>query len=329
MSNVILKNFQSPGDLVMLTAALRDLHLSHPKKFRTEMETSCPALWQHNPYVSKIEKHKEKFTVVKCEYPLIHESNRGSHHFIHGFIKHLEKSLEVPIRPTAFKGDIHLSSAEKSWMSQVNEITGEDTRFWIIVAGGKNDFTIKWWSHQRWQSVVDHFKGRLLFVQVGEGKHHHPPLKDVLDLRGKTDFRQLIRLVYHADGIICPVTSLMHLSAAVEYKRNPQAYRPCVVVAGGREPNQWEAYPGHQFLHTIGMLPCCASGGCWKSRTVPLGDKDAKDSPASLCKSVINDLPQCMDMITAEQVIHSIELYLKNCPWLSTTSPKTLQKFQN
>ena len=34
--------------------------------------------------------------------------------------------------------------------------------------------------------------------------------------------------------------------------------RPCVVVAGGREPAHWEAYPDHQFIHNNGALRCCA-----------------------------------------------------------------------
>ena len=53
-------------------------------------------------------------------------------------------------------------------MSQVQEITRVPVPFWIIVAGGKYDFTAKWWAHERWQAVVDHFAGRILFVQVGD-----------------------------------------------------------------------------------------------------------------------------------------------------------------
>jgi len=203
-------------------------------------------------------------------------------------------------------------------MSQVEEITRSPIPFWIIVAGGKRDYTIKWWDHARWQRVVDHFQGRILFVQVGEERHVHAPLRGVLDLRGKTKLRQLVRLVYHAQGVVCPVTLLMHLAAAVEVKGGRPKNRPCVVVNGGREPVHWEAYPHHQFVHTIGALPCCEHGGCWKSRTVPLGDGDKKDE--SLCVSVLpvdlaadrsGPLPRCMDMISAEEVARRVELYFQ------------------
>src|SRR5262249_30746053 len=135
-------------------------------------------------------------------------------------------------------------------------LLGRKVPYWLIAAGGKFDLTIKWWDFPRWQTVVDHFRDRILFVQVGDARHYHPRMRGALDLRGWTNLRQLIRLVHHAQGVLCPVTCLMHLAAAVESAPGQPKVRPCVVVAGGREPVHWEAYPGHQFIHTIGALPC-------------------------------------------------------------------------
>ena len=129
----------------------------------------------------------------------------------------------------------------------------------------------------------------------------------MIDLRGATSLRQLVRLVHHADGVISAVSLLMHLAAAVETPAAPPN-RPCVVIAGGREPPHWTAYPHHQYLHTVGALRCCDAGGCWKSRTVALGDGD-KDKPDQLCLDVVGDLPRCMDLIGADEVIRRIELY--------------------
>jgi ADP-heptose:LPS heptosyltransferase len=248
---------------------------------------------------------------VDCHYPLIDRSNDAPYHFIHGFIEYLNDTLGLRIRPTTFQGDIHISDLEKSWFSQIEEILREPKPFWIIVAGGKQDFTIKWWNHLRYQQVVDHFRNRILFVQVGESGHAHPPLRNVIDLRGKTDLRQLIRLVYHAQGVLCPVTLLMHLAAAVEVRSGMPQTRPCVVVAGGREPPHWEAYPYHQFIHRAGALPCCQTGGCWKSRVFPLGDGDEKDLPENCCSDVVGTLPRCMHMITAADVIRAVETYFE------------------
>jgi hypothetical protein len=118
-----------------------------------------------------------------------------------------------------------------------------------------------------------------------------------------------VRLVYHAQGVLTSAGLPMHLAAAVEVKSGMPASRPCVVVAGGREPPHFAAYPQHQYIHTIGTLHCCENGGCWKSRTVALGDGDPKDDASELCVDVVGEFPRCMDMTTAEEVIRRIELY--------------------
>ena len=307
---LILCNYQSPGDIVMLTAAVRDLHAAYPGKFLTDVRTPCGQLWENNPYLATIADDDATAERIECHYPLIHSSNQLPHHFVQGFTSHLSDRLGLAIKTTAFKGDIHLAPREKAWTSQVREILKIDVPFWVVAAGGKFDYTIKWWSHDRFQAVVDHFRGRILFVQVGSAKHHHPPLRNALNLVGRTDLRQLVRLIYHAAGVLCPVTLHMHLAAAIEVKGGRPKNRACVVVAGGREPPHWEAYPHHQFIHTVGSLLCCDNGGCWKARTEPLGDGDAKDAPDSRCVSVVNHLPKCMDMITPNEVIARIERYM-------------------
>jgi ADP-heptose:LPS heptosyltransferase len=309
MRKLILKCFLSAGDIVMLTAAVRDLHRAYPNRFLTDVRTSCPGLWEHNPWLTPVSEADPRAEVIFCKYPLINRCNEAPYHCLHGFIHFLNKRLGLSIEPSVFSGDIHLSEQEKLWYSQVREVTRGDTPFWIVAAGGKYDVTIKWWQTQRFQAVVDHFRGRIQFVQVGEFGHHHPRLKGVIDLRGETSLRELVRLVYHAQGVLCPVTALMHLAAAVEVRGGQPANRPCVVVAGGREPVHWEAYPDHQFIHTTGALPCCRNGGCWKDRVVPLGDGDERDRPEHLCENVAGVLPRCMDLITAAEVIRRIKLY--------------------
>jgi ADP-heptose:LPS heptosyltransferase len=309
MRQLILRNFQSPGDIVMLTAAVRDLHAAYPSEFVTDVRTPCPEIWENNPHVTPLREDDPDVEIVDCEYPLIHRSNDAPYHFIHGFIEYLNDRLGLSIRPTVFRGDIYVSPLEKTWFSQVEEIVGEALPFWIIVSGGKRDYTTKWWAHARFQEVVDRFRDRILFVQVGESGHDHPPLRDIIDLRGRTNLRQLIRLVYHSQGVLCPVTLLMHLAAAVECRPEMPRNRPCVVVAGGREPPQWEAYPHHQFLHRAGALRCCDNGGCWRSRVVPLGDGDEKDLPEHCCVDVVDGLPRCMDLVTTADVSRAIEIY--------------------
>ena len=293
----------------MLTAAVRDLHRCHPGKFVTDVRSSCPELWEHNPHLTPLRETDRRVEQIDCHYPLIDRCNEAPYHCIHGFVEFLSRRLQVDVRPTEFRGDIHLSADEQRWKSTVHELGGKDIPFWIVNAGGKFDFTIKWWDWRRYQQVVDHFRGKILFVQVGEIGHYHPPLKHVVDLRGKTDLRQLLRLVYHSQGVLCGVTALMHLAASVPTRPDRPRTRAAVIIAGGREPTHWEAYPHHQFIHTIGALRCCETGGCWKARTRSFGDGEETDQLENLCTDVVGKLPRCMDMISAGEVIRRIETY--------------------
>lgn len=297
VEHLSLSNFQSPGDIVMMTAALKSLHVTYPGRYRTRVHASVPELFAHNPYCEAIGDCRQ----INLEYPLIHESNTRPLHFIHGMTRDLGKKLGVPLEPGEFKGDVYVSEEEKKPCHRFT------LPVWLIVSGGKRDYTAKWWDPERYQAVVDRFQGQIQFVQVGEEGHHHPKLRGVLDLVGRTPTRDLVRWVYHARGVLCPVTFLMHLAAAVPVPEGCPP-RAGVIVAGGREPSHWEAYPGHQYIHTIGALPCCAVGGCWRSRVHALGDGDKKDE--SLCLRPVGELPECMEMITAGDVIRRIEWYL-------------------
>ena len=306
MTKLILTSNQCPGDMIMLTAAVRDLHAAHPGKYLTDVRTPHPDIWRHNPHITPIPDGEGR--VIEMHYPLINQSNQGSHHFIHGFRMYLEQQLGIVIPQGAMRGDLHLSKTE---CAAYPEISGH----WIIASGGKKDFTAKWWDPQRWQEVVDYWRAKgIQFIQVGDKNDVHPALEGVKDLRGKTTLRELIHLIYHSAGVLCPVTSLMHISAAMPMANG--AIRPCIVVAGGREPVQWEAYPGHTFLDTIGQLPCCASGGCWKSRVWPgLGgehDNSLCERPVLIREGV--HIPACLDRITSKQVIDAMRAYMLPAP---------------
>src|SRR2546428_6735425 len=119
MQKLMLRNFQSPGDVVMLTAAVRDLHACYPNQFITDVRTPWPELWQNNPYLTPLDETDTEVKALACHYPLIQFSNQRPVHFLHGFIEYLNEQLGLCIAPTRFRGDIHLSDAEKAMPSPV------------------------------------------------------------------------------------------------------------------------------------------------------------------------------------------------------------------
>lgn len=324
---VMFTNYQGPGDIVMLTAAVRDLHMNHPGKFITDVRTSSQHIWEGNPYVEwakgkPLDEKDPEVSSFRLGYPLIHQSNQGPYHFSEAFTEEIEELLDVRIKRRIGKGDIHIRPEEEIWgfteRATWFQPYGFDPNgdYWIIDCGHKQDFTAKFWGKEKFQRVVDHFKGKIQFVQIGHTAHIHFALDGAINLIGKTDDRQCIRLVWASSGVLTPVSWPMTLAAAIPVKPgkcNNRLERPCVIVAGGREPSHWQAHCNHQFIHTNGCLPCCDRGGCWISRTKPIGDGDEKDSN-NLCLNVTIDdygeeVPYCMSMISCDDVIRRIEMY--------------------
>src|SRR5258706_2473142 len=134
MQKLILINYQSPGDLVMLTAALRDLHRCYPNQFLTDVRSGSPELWENNPYLTPLDIDDPEVKVLQCHYPLINASNQKPVHFLNGFIDYLNERLNLQIKLTRFSGDIHLSEPERNMPSLVQQMTGIDLPYWIVVA---------------------------------------------------------------------------------------------------------------------------------------------------------------------------------------------------
>ena len=119
MRRLILKSFQCPGDVLMLTAAVRDLHLGHAGKFQTDVRTSVPALWQHNTRITPLDEGQPGVETIDMHYPLVHQSNQRPYHFLHGYPQYLEQKLGVAVPLTKFSGEVFLSPEEKQEPSQV------------------------------------------------------------------------------------------------------------------------------------------------------------------------------------------------------------------
>lgn len=316
-----LRHCWALGDTVILTALVRDIHAAYPGRFELGVDTHWKDIWQNNPHVVNFppKSSPAPFT-VKIDYSEgIVEAGKGRKtHMLAWYHEDFRRKTAITVPVSKAGGDLHLSPGERRPL-----VSG---RYWLILSGGKADLTAKWWPWRRFQTVVDVLRGYgLRFVQTGNTHpaHYHPPLQNVLNLVGQTEaVRELLTLVAGAEGVICGVTGAMHIAAALE--------KPCVVIAGGREEPWWEGYVPHygafgptcppprvphRFLHTLGMLPCCAAKGCWKKRTVPIEPDDLLAKNArTLCKEVsrregVEPAPLCQDLITTDHVVEAVLSY--------------------
>ncbi len=306
---LILIQKQSPGDIMMATVALRDLHKTYPGEYITDMRTPCNEIFKNNPYVTSMpgggdkepeiiealkanDKHPpikyDAFVYCNLHYPMIHESGVLGPHFADGMPKFLADQLGRPIKRHGLRPELYLDQNEQNWPSPALVKGGYEGKYWVINAGSKSDFPLKQYPH--YQEVVKILAKEIKFIQVGVATHNHPKLEGVINFIGKTNMRELMRLIYKAEGLLTCVSVPMHIAAAFK--------KPCVVIAGGREGTRWELYPDHRFLYTNGALECCRYDGCWKNKIED-------------CSHNENGIALCMKLIEPEEIARAIRMYYK------------------
>jgi Glycosyltransferase family 9 (heptosyltransferase) len=313
---IVLTHWRAPGDIVCMTACIRDLALTYPGRFEIHVAGTCPELWEYNPHVERAwgarVPHGIRRYRLSCYRSLI-KCNQRQMHYLTAFHRDLSEKLAIPVEPLLPKGDLHLTDYERA-------VRPLKRPYWLVVAGGKDDITTKIWSAARFQEVVWLLRDRGIHsVQIGASlpSHHHPVLKGVTNMVGRTSLRDVLQLVYHAEGAICPVTFVMHVAAAFD--------KPCVVLAGGREPWWWAGYVDsstrhfgprcapvsvpHRYLHAIGRLDCCKESGCWRTSV-----QGSHATPDNRCLAPCDDglgqtIPRCLDLITPQTVVRAVLSY--------------------
>jgi glycosyltransferase involved in cell wall biosynthesis len=202
--------------------------------------------------------------------------------------------------------DLHLTEDEKKLPRII------DGQYWVIGTGKRPPFTSKFYPPERWQAAVSSLPD-ITFVQVGfeDGKpgseYYNPKLygDNVIDMVGMTQdprsgIRDLFRLVYHAQGCLSLVSSLMHVAAGF--------HKPCVVVGGAREPVRFEMYPWHRYIHHQGAMRCegkDASGNERKAQGVHSCWKESINA----CPNTDQGYPKCMMMIEPFQIANAVKSY--------------------
>jgi ADP-heptose:LPS heptosyltransferase len=222
MKTFRISNNQALGDIVVLSAAIRDLHDSFPEA-EICVQVSHPDVFYNNPYAKVIEGKGSYCHASYCS----NDSRDGSA-FCHAFHKSIESHYGIQIKrceprpwlfPSASPRNMKLLEIEKPYI--------------VIDAGYKTDMNAKHWGHANYQHLVD-ICSEYRFVQVGRSIDRHKPLDNVIDLLDKSDAHDLIWLIYNAEAVVTPVSAPLNIAGAFG--------KTCFCLAGGREYFSWYPY---------------------------------------------------------------------------------------
>lgn len=287
VKEVVFHNRQRIGDILMFTCGVRDFKKAYPD-VRVNVISTASHIWDHNPHVDRTLEPTEQNIVKIGPGRLTNSSNRIDWHFANAYRVSIEDALGVSIPQGESRPDIYITEDE------FNAPRITEKPYWIIVIGGEKGWGCKMYPYERWQAFVQN-NPDMTFVQIGTAEDNHPRLvgKNVIDYIGKTQdretgIRDLYKLFLNAEGSIGLVSFHMHLSGALN--------KPCIVVAGAREPVSFTRYAGHQYLATDGTLPCGIKA-CWHC--------DIKT-----CTNLVEgSIPKCVDIITPADLQRAFDLY--------------------
>lgn len=289
---LLLKNNQCPGDILMLTAAVRDLKRAYPD-IQIAVATRHPFLWENNPYINHPEREYELYP-LGYQTPHQTKNHPAREHFIYAFHSSLERDFDIKIPRGAAFPDIHLTYSEKNPYLMVEK------PILLINAGSKGDFPIKQWPIEYYQEIAYRCADKYTVVQIGETRTgKHPKLKGVIDMVDKTPGRDIVRLMWQASAVLTGVSFPMHLCAALNHL---DGARKCVVIAGNREDTAWEKYPDMYYLQK--PCNCVEMGtGCWKRLLPPLPQYDNEVCSEPVRKADLRYYAKCIADITPEDVV--------------------------
>ncbi|MBU2052453.1 hypothetical protein KKH13_04590 [Patescibacteria group bacterium] len=289
-SEIVFHNRQRIGDMLMFTCAVRDFKAAYPA-VRVNVIATAMHIFDNNPAIDRTLLATPENTLKIGPGRLTNSSNRIDWHFANAYRVSIEDALGIHIPQGESRPDIWFTQEEYD----APRIT--DKPYWIIVVNGEKGWGCKMYPTSRWQQFIDQ-NPDITFYQVGTNEDNPPRLQgpNVVDFVGKTQsketgIRDLFKLFLHAEGSIGLVSFHMHLSGALK--------KPCVVVAGGREPVHFTRYPGHQYLANDGCLPCSINA-CWHC--------DIKACPY-LVEVGGEQTPKCVDLITPEDLTRALNAY--------------------
>ncbi|KKM26880.1 hypothetical protein LCGC14_1580340, partial [marine sediment metagenome] len=333
---IVFHNRQAIGDILMFTCAIRDFKKAFPE-VQVQVDSTVGHIWDHNPNINreswpllidpmmfdewgekpsdgkKLELNKQAvLEAVQQDKPVklyigpgkaTNASNRSDNHFANAYRTSMENVLGVTIPQGPIRADIYMTEEE------YNRPPIIEGPYWLITAGEKGDWTCKTFAFEKWREVIKAMP-MMTFVQIGEKekgkKHKHPDLNfpNVINYIGKTEdrhtgIRDLFNLFNYCEGSMGLVSFQMHLAAAFN--------KPCITIAGAREPVWFTRYPGQQYLATDGCLPCTVTKkdeptSCWFC--------DIKRCPHQ-SEYEGQKVPLCADLFTSDDVLFAIKRYYK------------------
>ena len=155
--------------------------------------------------------------------------------------------------------ELCFTAEERDRVIALRAAEGLEGRYLVVEPGTNRDWfgDLRAWPIDRWQQVVDRFRERRPDLPIAQaGLLDEPLLDGVVDLRGKTSFREAALLLEDASLFVGTESGLMHAANAVGAR--------ALILWGGITLPSFAGYPDRQHIlhHPVPCAGCGNLGWC-------------------------------------------------------------------
>lgn len=169
------------------------------------------------------------------------------------------------IKNPELKCFMNLTNDEKKWAKDFHNsknLLGE--KFIVVEPFSKENYTPnRKYPFEKWQSIINVLYKKIKIVQVGNKGNR--VLDNVLDLTGKTSFRQAVSLIGLSELFLSTESGLVHAATSVNTKS--------VVIITGYQSEKMVSYPQNINVNISSHGPCGLKTPCLECKK----DRDDHD----------------------------------------------------
>lgn len=268
------------GDVLMATPAVHALREQYPDA-HIRFVTLSPDLIVNNPDIDEISPVSHSCDKkVYFEYPT-HQGYPDT-----ALTRHIAEEFAANngIEIQSHAGIIRFTDSECSFARNIVKKFNKIPTATIHIKAGWSSY--KEWPVENWQKVVDHFFGRIAFIQIGA--KDEPVLKNTIPMNGVMNVRLSAACISETDMFVGIDSYPNHVAGALK--------KPAVALFGSTSP------VGSGYTSAINIWTKEECSPCYREyNSISLHKK-------SPCPYDV----KCQKNISAAQVINAVESLLKN-----------------
>lgn len=284
MNKILFTTNNHLGDVLICTSVLSNIKRSFPN-LRLGLKSEYNEVFENSDFFDPEINIDNYDKMMKIEYAPFSQKTASGGTCCEGFNRSINDRFFSPLG----RGFDIIDKFPILNLTEEEKAPAPYYQYWVINANWQTCSETKAYP---WYQEIVNLRPDIVFVQIGsqESRDVQQSLDNVVDLRGKTNIRELISLISKSKGVLGPVSSTTHIAQALNI--------PCIAINGNREPAALTKHPKTIHFHKDGGCGYTQKKSCLTFKTSKKTNKT--------CKAIVEykgfKYPACMHNVSPESV---------------------------